>query len=176
MAWRFALLKASKDPNKIIYSDEMMSVIVDPYAKSEKHFLVVAKKDISSISSAKKEDLEILKAMDAKGREIAKAKGEGKQFKFGYHAEPSMERLHLHVISDDFNSPALKNLKHWNSFNTSFFIDSEKAIKDLEKEGKVILPSKDEINEYLKTKLKCHKCEFVPKNMPKLKTHLLTHL
>lgn len=43
-------------------------------------------------------------------------------FKIGYHAEPSMQQLHLHVISMDFNSPSLKTKKHWNSFNTEFFV------------------------------------------------------
>lgn len=42
-------------------------------------------------------------------------------FKIGYHISPSMQRLHLHVISTDFNSNYLKTKKHWNSFNTDFF-------------------------------------------------------
>lgn len=33
-------------------------------------------------------------------------------------------QLHLHVISQDFDSPALKTKKHWNSFTTEYFIDS----------------------------------------------------
>lgn len=32
--------------------------------------------------------------------------------------------VHLHVISQDFDSPCLKNKKHWNSFTTDYFIDS----------------------------------------------------
>ena len=32
--------------------------------------------------------------------------------------------VHLHVISQDFNSPCLKTKKHWNSFTTEYFIDS----------------------------------------------------
>jgi len=43
----------------------------------------------------------------------------------GYHAMPSMQRLHLHVISTDFNSPYLKTKYHWNSFTTSFFLHSQ---------------------------------------------------
>lgn len=43
-------------------------------------------------------------------------------FKIGYHAEPSMQQVHLHVISTDFNSPSLKTKKHWNSFNTAYFV------------------------------------------------------
>lgn len=43
-------------------------------------------------------------------------------FKIGYHALPSMQQLHLHVISNDFDSPCLKTKKHWNSFCTDFFL------------------------------------------------------
>ena len=32
--------------------------------------------------------------------------------------------LHMHVISQDFDSPCLKTKKHWNSFTTSYFVDS----------------------------------------------------
>lgn len=47
------------------------------------------------------------------------------EFKIGYHAKPSMQRLHLHVISRDFHSSWLKTKKHWNSFNSSFLLSSE---------------------------------------------------
>jgi aprataxin len=34
-------------------------------------------------------------------------------FRLGFHSAPSMRALHLHVISSDFDSPCLKNKKHW---------------------------------------------------------------
>lgn len=37
----------------------------------------------------------------------------------------STSHVHLHVISQDFDSPCLKNKKHWNSFNTEYFLESE---------------------------------------------------
>lgn len=43
-------------------------------------------------------------------------------FKIGYHASPSMQRLHVHVISKDFDSICLKTKIHWNSFCTDFFL------------------------------------------------------
>jgi hypothetical protein len=33
-------------------------------------------------------------------------------------------QIHLHVISQDFDSVCLKNKKHWNSFTTDYFINS----------------------------------------------------
>jgi len=44
------------------------------------------------------------------------------EFRVGVHAHPSMNHLHVHIISRDMHSPALKHKKHYNSFNTDFFI------------------------------------------------------
>ncbi|KAK9460395.1 HIT-like domain-containing protein [Lipomyces oligophaga] len=43
--------------------------------------------------------------------------------KAGIHALPSLSNLHIHIISVDNHSSRLKNKKHYNSFNTPFFID-----------------------------------------------------
>lgn len=39
--------------------------------------------------------------------------------------------VHLHVISQDFDSPCLKNKKHWNSFTTDYFIESHGESKSV---------------------------------------------
>lgn len=44
----------------------------------------------------------------------------------GIHHVPSMNNLHVHVITKDFHSPRLKNKKHYNSFNTQFFVPWDK--------------------------------------------------
>lgn len=41
----------------------------------------------------------------------------------GVHAVPSMENLHVHVMSRDRYSECLKHRKHYNSFSTGFFVD-----------------------------------------------------
>ena len=43
----------------------------------------------------------------------------------------------MHVISQDFISPSLKNKKHWNSFTTEFFIDVDEIERILEEQGKI---------------------------------------
>jgi aprataxin len=58
------------------------------------------------------------------------------RFQVGYHARPSMHQLHLHVISDDFDSAALKDKKHWNSFTTKFFVPSSEVIRMVSENGK----------------------------------------
>lgn len=45
-----------------------------------------------------------------------------KEIRAGFHAHPSMNHLHLHIFSPDMHSPALKHRKHYNSFNTDFFL------------------------------------------------------
>jgi aprataxin len=81
----------------------------------------------------------------------------------------------MHIISQDFDSEALKTKKHWNSFTTKFFIDAEKFLAKLEDKG-VIQFSKEKYEEMLKGPLKCHKCAIELQNMPQLKTHIQKHL
>ncbi|KAL1956430.1 hypothetical protein VTO42DRAFT_7316 [Malbranchea cinnamomea] len=47
------------------------------------------------------------------------------EVRVGIHARPSMNHLHIHVISVDRHSPCLKHRKHYNSFATSFFVPIE---------------------------------------------------
>lgn len=124
--WSGGLLKSMEDPELIVISDNLVTVIKDAYPKAEFHYLVLPKQSISSHKAIKVEHLDLLKHMDKVARDvIADDKHNNKKFKWGYHAEPSMSRLHLHVISDDMNSPCLKTKKHWNSFTTDFFLKSQ---------------------------------------------------
>ena len=43
----------------------------------------------------------------------------------GVHAGPSMNHLHIHIISKDRHSECLKHRKHYNSFATPFFVRLE---------------------------------------------------
>ncbi|KAG5898075.1 hypothetical protein JTB14_001780 [Gonioctena quinquepunctata] len=74
------------------------------------------------------------------------------------------------------NSACIKTKKHWNSYNTDFFLDSKEVRKTLKRNGKVTLPSKDICKSLMDTPLKCHKCSYIPKHMPDLKKHILIHL
>ncbi|KAI0166951.1 HIT-like protein [Hypoxylon sp. FL1284] len=40
----------------------------------------------------------------------------------GVHAHPSMNGLHVHVLSPDMISPCMRHRKHYNSFNTPFLV------------------------------------------------------
>lgn len=44
------------------------------------------------------------------------------EIKVGVHAVPSMNHLHIHVLSRDMHSDKMKHRKHYNSFTTDFFV------------------------------------------------------
>jgi aprataxin len=80
-----------------------------------------------------------------------------------------MRQLHLHVISQDFESKHLKNKKHWNSFNTAFFRDSVDIIREVSNHGKATLKDDDKL---LSMELRCHSCKSAHPNIPRLKSHI----
>ena len=82
---------------------------------------------------------------------------------------PSMRQLHLHIISQDFDSTSLKNKKHWNSFTTPFFRDSVDVIEEIEQHGSATANSDEKI---LAMELRCHRCMSAHPNIPKLKSHI----
>lgn len=125
--WSEGLLNAMKDPEKVVLSDDKVCVIKDGFPKAEVHYLVMPKDDIKSLKHVDKSHLELLKHMHSTAEKLTSDEGKRK-FLIGYHAEPSMTRLHLHVLSDDMNSPCLKHKKHWNSYTTKFFLKSEGKI------------------------------------------------
>jgi aprataxin len=53
---------------------------------------------------------------------------EGTGINVGYHEKPSLERMHIHLISNNFESVNMKTKKHRDSFQTDFFVDIDKFI------------------------------------------------
>lgn len=80
-----------------------------------------------------------------------------------------MRQLHLHVISQDFDSTHLKNKKHWNSFNTAFFRDSVDVIEEVSSKGKATIKNDESL---LSMELRCHRCRSAHPNIPRLKSHI----
>ena len=54
---------------------------------------------------------------------------EGISINVGYHHRPSLQRMHLHLISNDFDSEHMKTKKHRDSFQTDFFVKMERFEK-----------------------------------------------
>ncbi|KAI1260498.1 HIT domain-containing protein [Xylariaceae sp. FL1019] len=86
----------------------------------------------------------------------------------GIHAHPSMNDLHVHVLSPDMYSECLKHKKHYLSFNTPFLID----VKDfpLADDDPRLHPGKAG---YLDAELVCWRCrQSWGKSFKKFKAHL----
>ncbi|KAG9143747.1 hypothetical protein Leryth_022869 [Lithospermum erythrorhizon] len=153
-------------------SDDVV-VINDLYPKAQKHLLVLARiKGLDSLADVDKEHLSLLNKMHHIGLKHAEnllKDDETLIFRMGYHSVPSMRQLHLHVISQDFNSNHLKNKKHWNSFTTLFFLDSVDVIEEVSRNGK---PALIDDESHLKMELRCHRCRSVHPNIPRLKSHI----
>ncbi|XP_036186499.1 aprataxin isoform X2 [Myotis myotis] len=173
--WSQGLKISMQDPKMQVYKDEQVVVIKDKYPKARHHWLVLPWASISSLKAVTREHLELLKHMHAVGEKvIVDAAGPSKlRFRLGYHAIPSMSHVHLHVISQDFDSPCLKNKKHWNSFNTEYFLESQAVIKMIQEAGRVTV--RDGMPELLKLPLRCHECQQLLPSIPQLKEHLRKH-
>ncbi|NXX51864.1 APTX protein, partial [Tricholaema leucomelas] len=173
--WSQGLKSSMQDPEMQVYKDEKTVVIKDKYPKSRYHWLVLPWKPISSLKSLTRDHLELLEHMHAVGQKMIEQcpARQSLEFRLGYHAIPSMSQLHLHVISQDFDSPALKTKKHWNSFTTDYFLNSEDVIEMVRSKGKVLVG--DHISECLKLPLRCHYCKQQLSTMPQLKAHLRKH-
>ncbi|XP_023668255.2 aprataxin [Paramormyrops kingsleyae] len=174
--WSQGLKASMQDPKMQVYKDEKVVVIKDKYPKARYHWLVLPWESISSLKAVRAEHCALLQHMQRVAeRLVQQCATAGKlQFRMGYHAIPSMSHVHLHVISQDFDSPCLKNKKHWNSFTTDYFIESQAVIEMLEKDGHISV--KDGAGELLKLPLRCHQCHKEMSTIPQLKEHLKSHL
>ncbi|XP_036955461.1 aprataxin isoform X1 [Acanthopagrus latus] len=173
--WSQGLKASMQDPKMQVYKDDTVVVIKDKYPKARYHWLVLPWQSISSLKALREEHCDLLKHMQEVGDQMVQQCPDASSLRFrsGYHAIPSMSHVHLHVISQDFDSPCLKNKKHWNSFTTDYFIESHDVIEMLERDGRVSV--KDGTSELLKLPLRCHVCHRELPTIPALKEHLKSH-
>ena len=173
--WAHGLQQSLSDKDTIIKKTEHVSVIKDKFPKAKHHYLIIHP-TIPSISSLRKEHITLIKHIIEVGKEIESDinKDSDIVIKMGFHAIPSMSLLHMHVISNDYDSLCLKHKKHWNSFTSEFFIPADKLLKQLMENGRIVI-EKSFYEEILKRELSCHLCKEKPKNMPKLKEHIRMH-
>jgi len=82
-----------------------------------------------------------------------------------------MKQLHMHCISTDFNSHALRQPKHWRSFTTAFFRKVDTVIRELNRNGAIQVDFKA-IDSLMKAPLACHWCGLVLESLPAIKQHI----
>ncbi|CAF1139062.1 unnamed protein product [Adineta ricciae] len=180
--WSAALSDALDDESVRLYRDDLCTVIRDKFPKAKIHLLVMPNEHITDLKCVNDTHVPLLKHMLKVGKEVAEkiaakenATGSFAQFRYGYHAIPSLALLHMHVISQDFISPSLKTKKHWNSFTTSYFLDASDVIDDLQA-NHAIRVDVARMRKLLDNELQCHECPHTFPTIPKLKQHLMTHI
>lgn len=176
-SWAQALHQIAMHPEKhkgdLLEISEDVVVLNDMYPKARKHVLVLARtRGLDFLADVQTEHLQLLRKMHDVGLKWAEKflnENASLVFRLGYHSAPSMRQLHLHVISQDFESTHLKNKKHWNSFNTGFFRDSVDVMDEISTDGKATLKDDDKL---LSMELRCHRCRSAHPNIPRLKSHI----
>ncbi|KAF8921356.1 HIT-like domain-containing protein, partial [Mucidula mucida] len=184
-------------PPTILFGHTSSSLtIYDAFPKSLFHFLILPRPeaypdltipDLSSLKSLLKKDKsraeELIKSLQSDA-EALKADIESEMVKrygfkwdiwTGFHGAPSMEHLHLHVLSADLCSERMKNKKHYNSFHPKlgFFLDINEVVSWFEAEPSYYSTVHHKQYEaILKEPLSCFHCRAEQKNMPTLKAHL----
>eukprot|EP00958_Prasinococcus_capsulatus_P028327 scaffold6592_cov411-Prasinococcus_capsulatus_cf.AAC.10 len=184
-AWSEALAHYARKPaafTEVLRSDDLCVTVEDKYPKARYHWLIIARGDQfgtmpSPLTGLRKADIELLRHMRTAAEELVASQNMSTdQFSMGL---PSMRQLHMHVISLDYVSPALKTKKHWNSFTTEFFVPASTVIEILEdalpgteaRALKDLLISEDSAEMILKEEMECCNCGATLKNMPALKSH-----
>lgn len=103
----------------------------------------------SAKENAKEEALE----KGRTGSEVPEGRDWDKEVVAGIHAHPSMNHLHVHVLSRDRHSECMRHRKHYNSFATPFFIDVDDF--PLEEGDRRRHPGREK---YLNRELVCWRC------------------
>jgi len=90
-----------------------------------------------------------------------------KEIKAGIHSNPSMNFLHIHILSKEHHSLAMRQYKHYNSFNTPFLVSLDELPLACQEETK----KHDGVN--LSLDLICWRCgENFGRQFAKLKRHV----
>ncbi|KAH7340220.1 HIT-like domain-containing protein [Rhizoctonia solani] len=177
----------------LLSESEHCITIFDKYPKAMFHFLILPKFSVTITASAttnlstflrwdKQVALECLQHMK-RDAETAKSMVEDEMMKqhgfkwdvlIGFHAVPSMDHVHLHVLSSDLCSPTLKKKHHYNSFrpDLGFFLHLEDVLKWFDFPSATPFSKAQKYEPLLKRDLECFKCQETFKTIPQLKSHL----
>jgi aprataxin len=175
--WRHELLRfvwhpENYDASVYVHRDDDVVIMRDGYPKARLHWLVMPTERADFFDSLSRDDLPMLRAMkEAAEAACIEQRVDRSTVRMGFHAVPSCTQLHMHVISQDFDSARLKHKKHWNSFTTKFFVGYERFVEHLERNNRIDF-DKHACEALLSADMHCHRCGIALKNMPTLKAHL----
>ncbi|XP_041765994.1 aprataxin-like [Anopheles merus] len=174
--WSYQLVRELNDESLHLKSTSKSIAIRDLYPKARYHFLVLPRKDIDTLHELTIADVALLEDMYGLAQSVIKESGlDSKMFNFGYHLKPNMKRLHLHVISKDFDSPSLKRRHHWTIFNSDIFQTHDAVLTELKMHGKIYERPDAYIAALRKGPLKCNVCLYETDNLQTMKKHITIH-
>lgn len=105
----------------------------------------------------------------AEDEELPKGRNWESEVMIGVHARPSMNHVHVHILSKDRFSPCMKTRNHYQSFNTPFFVELE----DFPLAPDDPRWDSNATNGYIREDFRCWRCQKTGfKNFPDLKRHL----
>lgn len=150
------------DKNDVDLSNKRICVFYDRKPKAKKHLLILPNMLLQEYKLLNETHIDLLEEMQARGEQVIKEikstpEGKDLNFKTGFLAIPGMLQVHMHIISDDFDSPHMKNKRNWNSFNTEFFVPTQEVIDQLKSTGRVHF-DKAKYSEILKQPMHCQEC------------------
>lgn len=103
--------------------------------------------------------------------DLPKGRDWEKEVMVGIHMHPSMDHLHIHILSVDRYSECLKKRNHYNSFATPFFVRFSEF--PLSEQRKSALERKGQGRAWLEADLRCWRCGTLFGNkFARLKEHL----
>ncbi|CAH6721876.1 aprataxin-like protein [[Candida] jaroonii] len=127
-------IKNPRDPS-VVFNDDNVVIIKDKFPKSLRHYLVIPKSNKFTkqhpIDAFEDDEFYLLvKGYVEKAKQllIEDLKKDGFKDLDGYvqagvHSIPSMNNIHVHVMTKDFASKCMKHKKHYNSFTSRFFVN-----------------------------------------------------
>ncbi|KAM3423435.1 hypothetical protein BST61_g867 [Cercospora zeina] len=127
--------------SRVVYYDDDFVCIHDMFPKATVHLLILPRDPKKNTLRPQEafDDEEFLRKCQAEeqkarneameAEEVPEVLPSGRDWlqhvKTGIHANPSMNHLHIHVLSKDMVSESMKKSNHYLSFNTDFFVGLE---------------------------------------------------
>ncbi|XP_030374846.1 aprataxin-like protein [Scaptodrosophila lebanonensis] len=177
---RGQLVRDLLEGKHIIMETDRAAVMKSVKPKAQYHFLVLPKEDIANVTALTRDHLDLLDHMEELANQaVAKYSAFPlSNFLVGFKMNQFMDRLNMHVISNDFYSPLLRGKLQWNNFNTELFLNFDYACAQLCCRGFIEpMPAKKQHELSLSAPIKCNQkgCDFSADNFFAFKPHIGFH-
>lgn len=151
-------------------------MIYDAFPKGIVHLLAIPlRAGVAAPTALRPEHLQELEHLHSVVAAVAahlRSQFPGYQWQVGYHARPSLQPLHLHIMTTDLGSEAVKKRVHYLSFASRFFVPAERVLRMLRERATVEFEP-DELNAAAgRGDLPCRWCRFAAPTLPGIKAHI----